>query len=105
MMVSIEQHVEYLSDAITHAQSQGRDVIEPTLEAQEEWIEHVTMVGEMTLFPKANSWYMGANVPGKVRVLTPYLGGLAGYIQKCDEIAADGYAGFAFSSSGTLATA
>jgi cyclohexanone monooxygenase len=105
MIVAIEQHVEFISDAIAHARSLGEETIEPTQEAQDAWFEHATMVGNMTLYPKANSWYVGANVPGKVRVLMPYLGGLAGYIQKCDEVAANGYEGFAFTSSGSLATA
>jgi cyclohexanone monooxygenase len=49
----------------------------------------------MTLYPRASSWYMGANVAGKPRIFMPYVGGVGLYRQKCDEIAANGYPGFA----------
>ncbi len=57
-------------------------------------MQHVAEVGSMTLFPKADSWYMGANVPGKPRVFLPYIGGVGAFREKCDEVAADGYEGF-----------
>ncbi|MBM3677121.1 MAG: hypothetical protein FJW96_04460 [Actinobacteria bacterium] len=103
MIVSIEQHVDWLTDAIVHMRERGLDTIEPTREAQDAWVDHVNEIGNMTLFPKANSWYTGANVPGKVRVLTPYLGGVGPYRERCNQIAADGYEGFELSSA--LATA
>ena len=56
---------------------------------------HVNEVGHMTLYPRANSWYMGANIPGKPRIFMSYIGGVGVYRQTCDEIAADGYRGFA----------
>jgi len=46
------------------------------------------------LYPLANSWYVGANIPGKPRVFMPYVGGFAGYKKTCDAIAAEGYKGF-----------
>ena len=55
-------------------------------------------VADLTLFPQANSWYVGANIPGKSRVFMPYVGGFAPYRQRCEEVAANGYQGFAFSS-------
>ena len=55
-------------------------------------------VAESTLFPQANSWYLGANIPGKKRVFMPYVGGFAPYQKRCDEVVANGYEGFAFSS-------
>ena len=94
MMVSIEQHVDWVRDLIVHMRDNGRDVIEPTLEAENNWCAHNEEVGNATLFPLANSWYMGSNVPGKPRVLMPYIGGVGPYRETCDKIAADGYRGF-----------
>ena len=58
------------------------------------WVAHVNEVGNMTLYPRANSWYMGANVPGKPRIFMPYVGGVGTYRQKCDDVAAKSYEGF-----------
>jgi cyclohexanone monooxygenase len=57
-------------------------------------VDHVNEVGALTLYPRANSWYMGANVPGKPRVFMPYIGGVGAYRQICNEVAAKGYEGF-----------
>lgn len=94
MMVSIEQHVDWVTDAIAHLESEGLSTIEPTQEAQDTWVDHVNTVAGYTLYPQANSWYMGANVPGKTRVFMPYAGGVGAYREKCDEVAASGYEGF-----------
>ncbi|BCJ50412.1 hypothetical protein Asp14428_18870 [Actinoplanes sp. NBRC 14428] len=94
MVVSIEQHVDWVVDAITHLDAQGLRVIEPAQEAQDAWVAHVNEIAGYTLYPKANSWYMGANVPGKPRVFMPYAGGVGAYRKKCDEVAAKGYEGF-----------
>ena len=75
--------------------STGLRTIEPTAEAQDAWVAHVAEIADFTLVSKANSWYMGANVPGKPRVFMPYLGGVGPYAQRCEEIAAAGYEGFA----------
>ena len=93
-MVSIEQHVEWISDCLSAMRERGATRIEATREADDAWVEHVSEVGNATLFPQANSWYMGANVPGKPRVFLPYIGGVGAYRQKCDEVAANAYAGF-----------
>lgn len=98
MVVSIEQHVEWVTDAIEHMEGGGLRTIEPTLAAQDAWVEHVNEIASHTLYPKANSWYLGANVPGKPRVFMPYAGGVGEYRKKCDEVAANGYEGFALSS-------
>jgi cyclohexanone monooxygenase len=74
----------------------GAETIEPTQQAEDEWSDHVQEVAHASLFPETATWYMGANVPGKPRVFMPYLGGFAPYREKCDEIAANGYEGFAF---------
>jgi cation diffusion facilitator CzcD-associated flavoprotein CzcO len=97
MIVSIEQHVDWIADCLVHLRQRGLASIEATAEAQEAWVQHVSEVGHMTLYPLAESWYMGANVPGKPRVLMPYIGGVGVYRQKCDEVAAKGYEGFQFS--------
>jgi cyclohexanone monooxygenase len=95
MIVSIEQHVDWIAGCVTHLRERGLSTIEATAEAQEAWVQHVNEVGHMTLYPLAPSWYMGANIPGKPRVFMPYIGGVGLYRQKCDEVAAKGYAGFA----------
>jgi cation diffusion facilitator CzcD-associated flavoprotein CzcO len=95
MVVAVEQHVDWIADAIEHLRRSGLRSIEPTPEAQEAWVAHVAEIAGMTLVSKANSWYMGANVPGKPRVFMPYLGGFGAYQQRCEEVAAAGYEGFA----------
>ena len=98
MMVSIEQHVDFVADAVHHAHQRGDTVVESTEEAERAWTDHVREVGDYTLYPQADSWYMGANVPGKPRVFMAYIGGVGAYRQHCDQLAADGYPGFAFSA-------
>jgi len=73
--------------------ARGRAVIEARREAQSAWVEHVNAVAERTLYPQCNSWYLGANVPGKTRVFMPLLG-FPDYVKKCDEVVAKGYEGF-----------
>jgi cation diffusion facilitator CzcD-associated flavoprotein CzcO len=97
--VAIEQHVEWIADAMGYLRDQGFATIEATSAAAAEWTAHVQEVAHQTLFPTADSWYMGANIPGKPRVFLPYLGGLGVYRKKCDAIAAEGYAGFAFGAT------
>lgn len=97
VVLSIEQHVEWVRDCIVWLRSQGHATIEATAAAQDEWMSHVTEVANGTLFPKADSWYVGANIPGKPRVFTSYVGGCGPYRAKCDAVAAAGYEGFAVS--------
>ena len=94
MIVSIEQHVDWIANCIADLMERGGRTIEATTEAEEGWVSHVNDVGHMTLYPRANSWYMGANIPGKPRIFMPYIGGVGVYRQTCEEIAADGYRGF-----------
>ncbi|MBM2614602.1 NAD(P)/FAD-dependent oxidoreductase [Actinoplanes sp. LDG1-06] len=98
MIVSIEQHVDWVVDAIEHLDRQGLRTIEPTAEAQDAWVDHVNELASYTLYPRANSWYMGANVPGKTRVFMPYCGGVGEYRKKCDDVAARGYEGFSLAA-------
>ena len=94
MMVSIEQHVDWIADCLAHLRADGLTTIEPTPTAEAGWMTHIDDCARITLFPKANSWYTGANVPGKPRVLLPYVGGVDAYRKACDEVAARDYLGF-----------
>jgi len=96
MMVSIEQHVDWVSSTIDHMRRTGLETIEPTSTAEAGWVQHVNDCADVTLFPRADSWYMGANVPGKPRVFLPYIGGVDRYRKACDEVAQQGYLGFRF---------
>ena len=98
MVVALEQHVDWVTNCIDHLRQQGLECIEATLEAEDEWVRHVDEVGHQTLFPQANSWYVGANIPGKPRVFTPYVGGLGNYTKICERVAANGYEGFVLSA-------
>jgi cyclohexanone monooxygenase len=98
MMTSIEQHVEWITDCIAYLRARGINLIEPTFAAQDAWVLHVNEVAWQTLYPRANSWYMGANVPGKPRIFMPYIGGVGAYRAKCKEIAENGYDGFALTT-------
>ena len=95
MIVSIEQHVDWIADCLAYLRANGCDTIEATALAQEAWVAHVNEVGHATLYPRAKSWYMGANIPGKPRIFMPYIGGVGVYREKCAEVAARGYEGFA----------
>jgi cyclohexanone monooxygenase len=97
MINSIEQHVEWITDCIGYMRENGASRIEADEGAQEAWVAHVRRVADKTLFPRAASWYMGANIPGKPRVFMPYIG--AGYRQKCADVAAAGYEGFHLDSA------
>ncbi len=97
MMVSIEQHTDWIADCLSTLREQKLTTIEANVDAEDEWVDHVNTVADATLFPKANSWYMGANVPGKPRVFLPYVGGVGTYREICDDVAAAGYKGFTLS--------
>jgi cation diffusion facilitator CzcD-associated flavoprotein CzcO/acetyl esterase/lipase len=94
MAVSIEQHVDWVADCLAHLREHGFDTIEPTRIAEEGWDTHVADCAAITLYPTANSWYMGANVPGKPRVFYPYIGGVDAYRAACDEVVERDYLGF-----------
>ena len=96
MLNTIEQHVDLVVDTMLHMREQGHAVIEPDLTAEDEWVDHVQVVAHKTLFPQANSWYMGANMPGKPRLFMPYIAGVGSYRRTCEEIVAEGYKGFHF---------
>ena len=97
MMISIEQHIDWITDCISHMKENGLATVEADKKAQAEWVEHSNEVGMSTLYPLANSYYMGTNVPGKARAFLPYIGGVGPYRKICDDVAAQGYKGFNFS--------
>lgn len=99
MIPSIEQHVNWIADCVEYMREHDYACIEATEEAQDAWVAHVNEVANGTLFPTCNSWYLGANVPGKPRVFMPYLG-FPPYVQKCNEVAEKGYEGFSLDSAG-----
>jgi cyclohexanone monooxygenase len=93
MVPSIEQHANWIGDCIAYLEARGLRRIEATREAEDAWVAHVNEVADMTLYPSCNSWYLGANIPGKPRVFMPYLG-FPAYVEKCKEVVARGYEGF-----------
>lgn len=94
MVVSIEMHVDWIADCLAYLGERQMSEIEADKAAEDDWVAHVNMVADATLYPLANSWYVGANIPGKPRVFMPYVGGVPAYRQQCDDVAARGYEGF-----------
>ncbi|WP_017612595.1 flavin-containing monooxygenase [Nocardiopsis salina] len=94
VLLSIEQHVEWVSDYIAHLEAESVCTTEPAEAAEREWTAHVAEVASYTVYPEGGSWYMGANLPGKPRAFMPYAGGMHLYRQQCDDVAAKGYPGF-----------
>jgi cyclohexanone monooxygenase len=100
MILACEQHVDWIADCIEHLRDCSLTRIEAEEDAEDAWVQHNNEVADRTLYPLANSWYVGANVPGKPRVFMPYVGGVSAYKKKCDEVVANGYEGFRLSPSG-----
>jgi cation diffusion facilitator CzcD-associated flavoprotein CzcO len=94
MVVSIEQHVDWIADCLDHLTGRGLDRIEASPGAEDAWGRHVTKLADATLYPRASSWYVGANIPGKPRMFMPYVAGCGNYRRECEEIADRGYEGF-----------
>jgi cyclohexanone monooxygenase len=105
MMVSIEQHVDWVTGCLGYLRDQNIGVMEADLAAENAWVEHGNEVAYQTLYPSAASWYMGANIEGKPRVFMPYIGGVGTYRVTCDEVAANGYEGFRLERDGSNASA
>jgi len=104
MVIGIEQHIDWIAACLHHMEQTGTATIEPEEAAEDAWVDHVNAEANLTLFPQANSWYLGANVPGKKRVFMPYVGGIGRYRVRCDEVAARGYEGFTLTRSPALAS-
>ncbi len=96
MPTSIEQHVDWIFDCMDYMRRNGKTLVEPTQEAEAAWGAHVKELADATLFTQTDSWYMGANIPGKPRVFLPYIGGFGTYRKLCAEVAEKGYEGFRF---------
>ncbi|HQV57176.1 MAG TPA: steroid monooxygenase, partial [Ilumatobacteraceae bacterium] len=98
VVMAIEQHVDWVADCLTYLDHHGLSRIEASEAGQNEWVEHANRLADSTLLDHADSWYLGANIPGKPRVVLPYMGGLARYGKKIAAAAADGYRGFELSA-------
>jgi cyclohexanone monooxygenase len=94
VLVSIEHHVEWVSDCIAWMDAHGHRTIDPTPQAQAAWGEHVHALAERTVYLSCNSWYLGANIPGKPRRFMSLIG-FPPYAERCAQVAANGYEGFA----------
>jgi len=105
MIVSIEQHVDWIAGCLAHLRSHSAVCIEADLQAEDNWVAHVNEVAYTTLYPQANSWYMGANIEGKPRVFMPYIGGVGAYRETCNTVAANGYEGFHLTMRPEMASA
>ncbi len=99
MIQAIEQHVDWITDCIGHLREAGAQTIEPLLKAEDDWVHHLTEVAQISLRSTCNSWYLGANVPGRPRVFMPYIGGFPVYVNRCNEVMAKGYEGFVLEDS------
>ncbi len=98
MILSIEQHTNWIGDCIAHMCANGVRRIDAQAQAESEWVQHVNEIANATLYPYGNSWYLGANIEGKPNVFMPYVGGVDRYKRKCDEVAQNGYQGFSLSA-------
>lgn len=95
MTTCLQQQVEWISGCISYLRGKNLNVIEATKELEDQWVAHHDEIANETLIAKSNSWYLGSNVEGKPRRVLSYTGGAGSYRQKCDEVAASGYQGFA----------
>jgi cyclohexanone monooxygenase len=94
MVQAIEQHVDWLADCLGYMRDVGATSIEPILEDEDAWVEHVNEVSTVSLRSTCSSWYVGANIAGRPRVFMPYIGGFPVYVQKCNEVMSSGFDGF-----------
>lgn len=94
VMVSIEHHIAWIADCLSWLEAHGLTSIDPTPDAETAWMSQVLAVARKTVFLTCNSWYLGANIPGKPRLFMPFAGGFPVYAARCAEVAANGYEGF-----------
>jgi cyclohexanone monooxygenase len=95
VIAAIEHHVDWVAEAIAWLDAHGHATIEPSAQAEADWVAHVDACARGTIFLSCNSWYLGANIPGKPRMFMPLASSFPGYVKRCAEVAAAGYAGFA----------
>jgi len=93
MIVAIEQHVDWIADCLDHLRREEIATIEPEADAQDSWVEHVNAVAAGTAYTQCDSWYLGANIPGKPRTFMPLIG-FPAYEETCERVAGAGYDGF-----------
>jgi cyclohexanone monooxygenase len=98
MVHSIETHVDWLMGLLAHAKEKEAGLIEADADAEDRWVEHVNEVADQTLYPQGNSWYVGANMPGKPRVFMPYVAGVPAYRRIIESVAANDFAGLRLSA-------
>jgi len=96
MVPAIEQDVDFIADCLAYLRDHGLHSMEADAEAEDAWVKQVTAVAESTLYTSCNSWYLGANIPGKPRVFLAHIG-FPNFVDKCNEVAAKGYEGFRLS--------
>jgi len=101
VLLSIEEHVDWIEALLGEMRARSADVVEPTTEAEQRWVDHVNERAEETLYPKARSYYMGDELPGKPRVFMPYVGGVRGYRRILEGVVADGYEGLQMRPAGS----
>lgn len=94
MTTCLQQQTEWIADVVRHVRDRGGSTVEPTRETEDAWVAHHDETAGATLIANTTSWYLGSNVPGKPRRVLSYCGGVGTYRQRCDEVAASGYAGF-----------
>ncbi|WP_067168733.1 flavin-containing monooxygenase [Microtetraspora niveoalba] len=94
MVLTAEQQVDWVVDLLADCRSRGVTEVEARADSAAKWTGHVDEVAHRTLFPKADSWYVGANIEGKRRVFMPYIGGFGAYRRTCEQVRAGGYEGF-----------
>ena len=98
VLLAIEQHADWITNCLQYMTENQYSLIEPTDEAEKNWVQHVNEVAEDTLYVHGDSWYMGANIPGKPRVFMPYVGGADKYRNICEHVSQNKYYGFSLSN-------
>lgn len=104
VIMAIEQHVDWIARCLGHLQAHKLNTVEALESAEDDWVTQVNDVASKTLFAQSNSWYTGANIPGKPKVFLPYVGGFGNYTAICESIIASGYQGLGFDNSAELST-
>ena len=104
MIQAIEQHVDWIADCIGHLRDVGASTIEPTIAAEDEWVDHVNEVSQVSLRSTCSSWYVGTNVAGRPRVFMPYIGGFPIYVEKCNQVMTNSFEGFMIEDAKPSAT-
>ena len=101
VIVSIEQHVDWLAELLGFLRDRDLDLVEATSQAEEGWVAHANERANETLYPRARSYYMGDEMPDKPRVFMLYSGGVRGYRRILEKVADGGYEGLAMSALGS----